>query len=93
MTGNAATDERMAQHRAAERAVNEKAYLVGEKGIDASRITVYTGTAGSKSVSNTLVPAGATDATTGTAVDESAVKAIPRTAPARGHHGRRHHKR
>ncbi len=94
VVGNAGSDERMAQRRAAERAVNEKAYLVGEKGIDASRITVYTGTAGTKSVSNTLVPSGATDANTGTAVDETTVKPIPRNAPARGGRGhRRHHKR
>ena len=91
VVGNAATDEKMAQRRAAERAVNEKAYLVGDKGIDASRITVYTGTAGTKSVSNTLVPAGATDANTGTPVDESTIKPIPRNAPARGGHHRRHH--
>ena len=91
VVGNAASDEKMAQNKAAERAVNEKAYLVGEKGIDASRISVFTGTAGSKSNSNTLVPAGATDATTGSPVDESAVKAIPRTAPAHSGHHRRHH--
>ncbi len=91
VTGNATSDEKMAMRRAAERAVNEKAYLVGEKGIDATRITVYTGAAGTKSVSNTLVPAGATDATVGTPVDESTIKPIPRTAPARGGHHRRHH--
>ena len=91
VVGNAASDEKMAQRRASERAVNEKAYLVGEKGIDASRITVYTGTAGTKSVSNTLVPSGATDANTGTPVDESTIKPIPRNAPARGAHHRRHH--
>jgi hypothetical protein len=66
---------------AAERAVNEKAYLVGEKGIDASRIAVYTGTAGANTASTTLIPAGATLDLTGiTPVDESAVKAVPRTA-------------
>ena len=45
---------------AAERAVNTKEYLVKEKGIDASRITVATGTAteGQK-VEDYLVPAGA----------------------------------
>src|SRR5579875_1360404 len=91
VVGSAAADERMAQRRAAERAVNEKAYLVGEKGIDATRITVYTGTAGTKTVTNTLVPAGATDANTGTPVDETTIKPIPRNAPARGAHHRRHH--
>lgn len=65
---------------AAERAVNTKDYLVTEKGIDPSRITVYTGTADAQTVTTTLVPAGATLDTTGdTPVDESAVKAVPRT--------------
>ena len=50
---------------AAERAVNEKAYLVGEKGLDASRISVYTGTAGTNTAATTLIPAGATLNTTG----------------------------
>ena len=71
---------------AAERAVNTKAYLVDEKGIDASRIAVYTGTGTSNTAATTLIPAGATLDTTGiTPVDESAVKAIPRTAPAKKH--------
>jgi hypothetical protein len=66
---------------AAERAVNEKAYLVGEKGIDASRISVYSGTQSANNATTTLIPAGATLDMTGiTPVDESAVKAIPRTA-------------
>jgi hypothetical protein len=57
---------------AAERAVNAKTYLVTEKGIDGSRITVYTGTADAKTVTTTLVPAGATLDTAGsTPVDES----------------------
>lgn len=68
---------------AAERAVNEKAYLVGEKGIDASRISVYTGTDSSNSVQNTLVPSGATAPSAGTTVDEGSIKAQPRNAPAR----------
>jgi hypothetical protein len=65
---------------AGERAVNTKDYLVTEKGIDASRITTYTGSDDGKTVTTTLVPAGATLSTTGlTPVDESAVKAVPRT--------------
>ena len=69
---------------AAARAVNVKDYLVTEKGIDASRISVYTGTDDAKTVTTTLIPAGATLSTTGlTPVDESAVKAVPRTPPAR----------
>lgn len=69
-----------AEKKAAERAVNTKAYLVDEKGIDASRIAVYTGNAGTNTVTTTLIPAGATLDMTGiTPVDESAVKAVPRT--------------
>jgi outer membrane protein OmpA-like peptidoglycan-associated protein len=64
----------------AERAVNTKDYLVTEKGIDPSRISVYTGSADAQTVTTTLIPAGATLNTAGdTAVDESAVKAVPRT--------------
>jgi hypothetical protein len=70
---------------AAERAVNTKDYLVTEKGIDASRVSVYTGPTSGKTVTTTLIPAGATLDTTGlTPVDESAVKAKPRTPPAKG---------
>ena len=74
---------------AAERAVNTKAYLVTEKGIDASRIMVGTGSDDSKTVTDTLVPAGATPPTM-TPVDESAVKPIPRKALAEKRH---HHKK
>jgi hypothetical protein len=67
---------------AAERAVNTKDYLVTEKGIDASRIMVYTGTDDAKTVTSSLIPTGAANpAASDTAVDESAVKAVPRTAP------------
>jgi hypothetical protein len=69
---------------AAERVVNTKDYLVTEKGIDASRIMVYTGTDDAQSVTTTLIPAGAVNPAAGdTAVDESAVKAVPRTPPAK----------
>jgi outer membrane protein OmpA-like peptidoglycan-associated protein len=64
------------ENLAAQRAVNTKDYLVKEKGIDASRIQVRTGTAGAKEVENYLVPAGAnfdTDVPGTTAVDESTV--------------------
>jgi hypothetical protein len=71
---------------AAERAVNEKAYLVGDKGIDASRIAVYTGSEGTNTASTTLIPAGATlDLTGYTPVDEAAVKPVPRTAVKKSH--------
>lgn len=86
VVGNAAGGERMGNKLAAERAVNTKDYLVKEKGIDASRVAVYTGTQDGKTVTTTLIPAGATMDSTGiTAVDESAVKVHPRTA-VRHHH-------
>ena len=62
---------------AAERAVNVKDYLVTEKGIDASRISVATDTKDAQAVENYLVPSGATftnDVTGTTPVDESMVK-------------------
>ena len=84
VVGEAASDEKHADTLAAQRAVNTKAYLVTEKGIDASRISVRTGTQGNKEVENYLVPSGATfnnDVQGTTAVDESTVKVQSRTAP------------
>jgi len=92
IVGSAAGGEKMGSKLAAERAVNTKDYLVKEKGIDASRISVYTGTTDGKTVTTTLIPAGATMDNTGvTAVDESAVKVQPRKALPAGR--RRHHKK
>ncbi|HYK36046.1 hypothetical protein [Alloacidobacterium sp.] len=74
---------------AAQRAVNTKDYLVKEKGIDASRIQVRTGTAGAQEVENYLVPAGAnfdTDVPGTTAVDESTVKPQTRKPLPERHH-------
>ena len=65
-----AGDEKNGQKLAAQRAVNTKAYLVGEKGIDSSRIRVYTGSQNGKVVSIVLIPADATfDATGDTPVE------------------------
>lgn len=76
------------ENLAADRAVNTKDYLVTEKGIDASRVSVYTGSQDAKTVTSTLIPAGATLDSAGlTPVDESAVKVHPRKAlPAKKHH-------
>jgi outer membrane protein OmpA-like peptidoglycan-associated protein len=68
---------------AADRAVNVKDYLVTEKGIDASRITVATGTTDGQQVETYLVPAGANfaaDVQGTTPVDETVVKVQPRKA-------------
>ena len=62
---------------AAERAVNVKDYLVTEKGIDASRVSVAIGATDGQTVEDYLVPSGAdfaVDVTGTTVVDETAVK-------------------
>jgi outer membrane protein OmpA-like peptidoglycan-associated protein len=60
LVGNASSAEKGGKKLAADRAVNTRAYLVSEKGIDSSRITVYTGSHDGKTVSTTLIPPGAT---------------------------------
>ena len=78
---------------AAQRAVNTKEYLVTEKGIDASRISVATGTTDGQTVEDYLVPAGATfsaDVTGTSPVDETAVKPEVRKPLGERHHA--HHK-
>jgi len=74
---------------AAQRAVNTKDYLVKEKGIDASRISVETGTTDEQKVEMYLVPAGANfsaDVQGVTPVDESSVKPQARKPLAGKHH-------
>jgi hypothetical protein len=66
---------------AAQRAVNAKEYLVTEKGIDASRVSVTTGATEGQTVEDYLVPAGATftgDVNGTTPVDETTVKPVER---------------
>jgi hypothetical protein len=58
MVGNSAPDEK--PEAAAERALNARQYLIQEKGIDPTRIELRTGTPTDKTVTNILVPAGAT---------------------------------
>lgn len=77
---SARKSEKQPNH-AAERAVNTKDYLVTDKGIDPSRIAVYTGTDNSRTVTTTLVPTGSVLNTANVvSVDETAVKAVSRTA-------------
>jgi hypothetical protein len=62
---------------ASQRAVNAKDYLVTEQGIDASRISVATGTTAGQTAEDYLVPAGAnfsTDVPGTTPVVETSVK-------------------
>jgi outer membrane protein OmpA-like peptidoglycan-associated protein len=68
---------------AAQRAVNTKDYLVTEKGIDPSRISVATSSTDDQKVEDYLVPSGAdfgTDVTGTSPVDETMVKAQKRVA-------------
>jgi hypothetical protein len=76
--GNAKEKKSAAGKRlASQRAVNTKDYLVKEKGIDASRIDVYTGTGDDQTVTTTIIPTGATfDSSSATPVSEK-VKATP----------------
>ena len=80
IVGNAEPGEKR-KNLAAERAVDSKAYLSGgeaKQAIDASRIEVRTGSAGTKTAEYWVVPAGATFSASGTqTVDESVVKPIP----------------
>lgn len=86
LVGSAANHEPHGPEIAAQRAVNTKAYLVTEKGIDAARISVYTDPDDAKKVSFILIPSGATlDTTSLTPIDEQAVKSHPRN-PVRAHH-------
>jgi len=57
IVGNAAPGEKPTA--AAERTLNARQYLTQEKGVDPSRIELRTGEAGTKTVTDTLVPAGA----------------------------------
>ena len=97
----AAKEEKAAKHNkhikvqdfAAERAVNTKAYLVTEKGIDASRITVATSSADGQKVEDYLVPAGASftgDVAGTTPVDEGMVKVEVRKPLGEKHHAKKH---
>ncbi len=76
---------------AGQRGVNAKDYLVTDQGIDASRISVRTGSQDDQSAQNYLVPAGANfdSAVQGTTpVDESQIKPQARKALPQRHHRR-----
>jgi hypothetical protein len=75
-----------------QRAVNTKDYLVSDKGIDPSRISVATSSGGDQKVENYLVPSGAnfnSDVTGTTPVDESTVKAQKRVPLPTRHHAKK----
>jgi hypothetical protein len=90
--GSSSASEHEKAEFAAQRAVNVKESLKAD-GVDAGRIKVFTNTDDGKKVTVYLVPAGAdTTSINATPVDETAVKAIPRTAPAPRKH-KKHHKK
>jgi outer membrane protein OmpA-like peptidoglycan-associated protein len=66
IVGNADPNEKNALHMAEQRALNTKAYLVSEKGIDPGRLEVRTGNGGTQTVDIWVVPAGATFSVEGT---------------------------
>ena len=73
--GNFTADEKNGASLAQQRAVNTKAYLTAEKGIDPSRIEVRTGNAGTATSEIWIVPTGATfDQAGAQTFDETKVK-------------------
>ena len=81
VVGNSGPKEKR-KNLTGERAADVKAYLTGgeaKQNIDASRIEIRTGTAGTATSEQWIIPAGATFPNAGstTTVDESKVKAIP----------------
>ena len=98
-----AQQEKLTSHRhhakppefAAQRAVNAKAYLVTEKGIDAARISVATSATEGQTAQTYLVPSGANfsaEVANTTAVDESTVKPVVRK-PLAPRHVQKPHKK
>lgn len=87
VVGNFEANEKNGHSIAEQRAVNTKAYLTQEKGIDPSRIELRAGTAGTQTAEVWIVPPGATFNLAGAeAFDESKVKvgwdAYPHPKPA-----------
>ena len=65
IVGNASSKAKGGRKLAAQRVANTKAYLVGEKGIDASRIVPFTGSENAEKVTIILIPSGAALDSTG----------------------------
>ena len=80
--GNSTPDEKNGASLAQQRAVNTKAYLTAEKGIDPGRIDLRTGSAGTATSEIWIVPTGATFDQPGTqAFDPSKVKTTGQQYP------------
>jgi hypothetical protein len=70
IVGNVSGGEKGGKKLAMQRAIKAKAYLVSEKGIDSTRIAVYSGSQDGKAVSLTLIPSGATFDSTGDTLNQ-----------------------
>jgi OmpA family protein len=70
IVGEADASEKDPSRLSSQRAFNAKAYLVNEKGVDASRIETRTGNDGTQQAQIWLVPAGATFNEQGTQIAE-----------------------
>jgi len=79
LVGEADSSEKNGARLAAQRALNTKAYLVNEKGVDSARIETRSGSASGEQVQIWLVPVGSSFDTNGT----SSVTAAPRPAATR----------
>jgi hypothetical protein len=93
LIGNATTGGAEGQRLAAQRAVNTRAYLVEEKGLDAGRISVFTGSDQGNTVTSVLLPSGAVLATAATPVNEQAFPAETRKPLAARHRAVVKHKK
>ena len=70
---------------ATQRAVNTKDYLVTDKGIDASRVAVYTGSTDSNIVDIVMIPSGSSIDLSGLTPADDSVKAVPRVGVRKTH--------
>ena len=83
IAGNQAKTEK-AKGLAGQRALNAKAYLVKEKGIDPARVSTWSGTKDAQTADIWWIPAGATPDTSGmTEAKEPAKKAPAKKAAAK----------
>jgi hypothetical protein len=81
-------NSRVAMRNASQRAVNTKDYLVTGKGIDSSRVAVYTGSTDSNVVEIVMIPSGASIDLSGLTPADDSVKAVPRGEGRRTHRNR-----
>jgi opacity protein-like surface antigen len=76
---------RRARLDAAQRAIHTRQYLIEDKGIDATRIAIYTGSDDSKTVDTILIPPGSQLDMTGLIVVDDSIKPIVRNSTPKKH--------